>query len=615
MDPRMLDYYERELRYLRELGGEFAKEYPKVAGRLSLDAFECADPYVERLLEGFAFLAARVQLKLDGEFPRFTEHLLETIYPHYLAPTPSMAIVQLKPSDRHGRLTSGFTVPRHTVLKSQLGKGEQTRCTFRTAHEVTLWPIELVQASHSAYVGDLGDIELHSERQVKAALRLRFRTTDGSAFSELKLDSLPLFVHSPRLFELIHAGARAVVVRSPDGQWQETIATGALSSLGFDDEQALLPYSRKSFQGYRLLQEYFALPQRFMFVVLQRLARGVRRCRSNEVEVIVLLDRYDALIESDILPSHLSLHCTPIINLFPRVADRIHLSDAAHEYHLVPDRTRPLDLEVHSVTGVTGVGAGAGRGRTFLPFYSAAASRASDEAGAYYTLHRQPSRVPGRAGGSQFAYVGSEVFLALVDGQEGPFRAGMRQLSVDTLCTNRHLPMYMLLGQGPTDFHLETGAPVQAVRCLLGPTKPRPSNAWGHTSWQLISHLSLNHLSLTDAGEQGATALRAMLQLYGHLADASTRRQIDGVRHVSSSPIVRKLPGQRRATLARGQQVRLECDESAFEGTTVLLLGAVLDRFFARYASINSFTETVLHTTQRGEIMQWPARLGRRPTA
>lgn len=610
MDPRMLDYYERELRYLRELGGEFAKEYPKVAGRLSLDAFDCADPYAERLLEGFAFLAARVQLKIDAEFPRFTEHLLETIYPHYLAPTPSTAIVQLQPSARHGRLTSGFTVERHTVLKSQLGKGDQTRCAFRTAHEVTLWPLELVQASHSAYVGDLGELELHSGRQVKAAVRLRFRTTDGSAFNELALDSLPLFVHSPRLFELLHTGAVAVVLRAPNESWQETVAVNALSSLGFEDEQALLPYTRRSFQGYRLLQEYFTLPQRFMFVVLQQLARGVRRCHGQELDVIVLLDRYDALIESDILPTQLSLHCTPIINLFPRVADRIHLSDATHEYHLMPDRTRPLDLEVHSVTGVFGVGSGVARKQTFLPFYSASASRTEEDAGAYYTVHRQPSR----AAGVQSEYVGSEVFLALVDGGEGPYRAGMRQLSVDTLCTNRHLPMYMPLGQGQTDFHLETGAPVQAVRCLVGPTKPRPSNAWGHTSWQLISHLSLNHLSLTDAGEQGATALQAMLQLYAHLADVSTRRQIEGVRSVSSTPVVRKLPGQPRAAFARGKRVRLECDESAFEGTTVVLLGAVLERFFARYASINSFTETVLHTVQRGEVMQWRARLGRRPT-
>jgi type VI secretion system protein ImpG len=274
-----------------------------------------------------------------------------------------------------------------------------------------------------------------------------------------------------------------------------------------------------------------------------------------------------------------------------------------------------MDLEVHSVTRVSGIGATSGAGREFRPFYSASSARLHDTQAGFYTLHRTASRLRPHSERQQSTYPGSETFISLVDGQEGPYRSDLRQLSVDTLCTNRDLPMYLTAGHGNTDFHLETGAPVEVVHCLSGPTFPKPSNAWGHTSWMLISHLSLNHLSLNNAEKEGATALRDLLQLYGHLADPAIRRQIDGVRSVSSTRVVRRLPGQPRATFGRGFQIRLDCDETAFEGGSVFLLGAVLERFFARYASLNSFTETQLHTAQRGEIMLWPTRLGLKGTA
>ena len=217
MDPRLLSYYNRELRYLRELGGEFAKQFPKIAGRLGLEAFECVDPYVERLLEGFAFLAARVQLKIDSEFPRFTEHLLQMVYPHYLAPMPSMTVVQLEPDPKQGVLTDGFPVPRGTVLRSNIGKGEQTPCLYRTGHDISLWPVEISAVSHSGFLGDVEGLDLHKPRRIKAALRLRLRTTAGLPFQRLSLDRLPLFFHGPdqiamRLYELIHAGTVASVL-------------------------------------------------------------------------------------------------------------------------------------------------------------------------------------------------------------------------------------------------------------------------------------------------------------------------------------------------------------------------------------------------------------------
>jgi type VI secretion system protein ImpG len=620
VDQRLLTYYNRELQYLRELGGEFAKQFPKIAGRLGLDAFECADPYVERLLEGFAFLAARVQLKIDAEFPRFTGHLLEMVYPHYLAPTPSMAVVQMAPNHRQGVLNDGFTVPRGTALRGNLAKGDQTPCEYRTGQDVKLWPVEIAGVTHSPYLSDIGELGIPTKRPLKATLRIKLRTANGLPFKQLGLDHLRLFVRGQdqaalRLYELMVASTIGLLVRPPDKSWQEIVAKEPVHAIGFDDSDALLPFGAASFQGYRLLHEYFALPSRYQFVELRGLAPAIRRCSGSELDIVLLLDRHDSFVEGTIGPTHLALFCAPAINLFPRRADRIHLSERVNEYHVVPDRTRPADLEVHTVTEVVGFGTNTDVRREFRPFY---ASRDLDTGHdqAYYTVHRQPrvASTRQRLEGPRSTYSGSEVFVALVDGQDGPYHPNLRQLAVNTLCTNRDLPLHITLGEGKTDFTLEAGAPVESVRCVAGPSVPRPSHAWGDLAWRLVGHLSLNYLSITDGpGTEGAASLRELLALYSDLTDDSLRRQIDGVRAIKSTPIVRRVPTDGPTCFGRGLEVTIECDEAAFEGTSVFLLGSVLERFFAKYVSINSFTETVLRTRQRGEIMRWPTKLGRRP--
>ncbi|MGC9983792.1 MAG: type VI secretion system baseplate subunit TssF [Polyangia bacterium] len=620
MDPRVLGHYNRELQYLREMGGEFAREFPKIAGRLGLESLECSDPYVERLLESFAFLAARVQLKIDAEFPRFSQHLLQMVYPHILAPTPSMAVLELQPNLSEGALADGFRVARGTALRSLAGRSAGTACEYRTAHELALWPLELVGAEYTSFLADLGSLRLSGKG--KAALRLRLRAAAGLTMDHLALEKLPIFLRggdeiAMRLYELLMAHTVALVAR-PGGPGQpgcQVMADASVSPLGFDDDQALLPYGPRCFQGYRLLQEYFAFPSRYMFFDLCGLQHAVRRCTDTELEIIVVFDTQDPRLEKAVGLSQFALFCAPAVNLFPRRADRIHLGASASEYHVVPDRTRPMDFEVHAVTEVVGYGTGSDEKQEFLPLY--ATNDQSPAAGrAYYTVHRQPRLLSAkqRAQGARSSYAGSEVFLALVDPDEAPFPSRLKQLAVAVTCTNRDLPLHLPLGQGSSDFSLETGAPVAAVRCVAGPTPPRASCAHGDPTWRLISHLSLNYLSLTDAADGGgASALRELLALYGDSGDAVIRRQIEGVRSVASQPVTRRLPLPGPAAFARGTEVTLTCDETAFEGMGVFLLGAVLERFFSKYTSINSFTETALHTVQRGEIARWPARLGRRP--
>lgn len=620
MDPTLLRYYNRELQHLREAGGEFAQEFPKIAGRLGLEGLECADPYVERLLEGFAFLAARIQLRLDAEFPRFAQHLFELVYPSYLAPTPSMAVVRFSPDLTEGSLAAGFTLPRETPIRSILGKGEQTPCEYRTAHDVTLWPIEIAEARYFTFSGDMPGVDLSAIRGIKGGLRLRLRTTAGLTFHKTALSTLRLYLQGgdelpSQIYERLLANALGVVVRPAKGPADvvQVLPPSSIRRVGFDEEHALLPFVPRSFQGYRLLQEYFALPQRFLFVDFAGLESVVRRCTDTELEITVLLDRSDPMLERLVDAGNFTLFCTPAINLLHRRGDRIHLSEQEHEYHLVPDRTRPMDLEVYQVTSVTGYGTGAGAEQPFLPFHRADDWADPQPGRAYYQIRRTPRVLSDRQRrqGPRSSYVGSEVFITLVDAAEAPFRSDLRQLGVEMLCTNRDLPLTMPLGGGKTDFTMEASAPVEAIRCIAGPSKPTPSHVDGGTAWRLISHLSLNYLSLLDTDErQGASALREMLSLYSGLGEAAARRQIEGVRSVTSKPVTRRMPMPGPVTFGRGLQIAVTLDESAFEGTGVFLLGAVLEQFFARYVSINGFTETVVRTPSRGEVMRWPPRLG-----
>jgi len=623
VDRRLLDLYNRELAHLRAMGAEFAKEFPKIAGRLGgLDEFQpCRDPFVERLLEGFAFLAARVQLKLSAEFPRFTQSLLETIYPHYLAPTPSMLIVRFEPDLNETGLADGFIIPRGWPLYSILGKTDQTRCEYRTAHDVTLWPIQIGQANY--YTRELASLEVPSLPGVKAGVRIRIQSPAALSLSELKLDSLTLHIMGAgeipmHLCEQLFADAVAVVVQPATKplKWQKVIDASSIRRVGFENKQKLLPYDARSFQGYRLLHEYFAFPQRFMFVELTDLGEAVRRCDENQLDIIILFRESNAELEGVVNADNFGLFCSPAINLFEKRLDRIPVSDKFFEFHVVPDRTRTQDFEVYRVSRVVGYGARSDQLEEFLPFYLAK-DLGDSSTGGYYVTNRVPrprsqdARLQGRRSRS---YTGSEVYISLVDSTAAPYSADVKQLGVEALCTNRDLPLHMPIGLGSSDFTMEKAAPCTSVRCIGAPTLPKASHAEGEIAWRTINHLSLNYLSLgdTDNGES-VSALRDILRLYSDSGDLQTRKQIDGIKSISCKPITRRITTSGSIAFARGLEATVTLEEASFEGSGVFLLGAVLEQFFARHVSINSFTETVVKTIERGEIMRWSMREGLRP--
>ncbi|HXT32248.1 MAG TPA: type VI secretion system baseplate subunit TssF [Vicinamibacterales bacterium] len=626
MDPRLLHYYENELGHLKEMGAEFAQQSPKIAARLGISGTEVSDPYVERLIEGAAFLAARVQLKLDSEFPRFTQSLLEIIYPHYLAPTPSMLVAQVNPDRNDPSLATGNrTVPRGTVLNSIVGPDDATACEFRTAHDVTLLPIEVTSASYFSYAPDLPLNTLPIAQRIRGGLRIRLRTTAGLKFPQTRVERLCFYLAgrddiANKLLEVCLASGLGVLVRPIGGSAQDVtlLPASAIRPIGFTDQEALLPVSVRTFQGYRLLQEYFTFPQRYRFVELGELAPALRRVSGNEVELVVLLGRGDGALEGVVDARYLQLFCTPAVNLFEKARiDRIHVNDSTFEFHVVADRTRPLDFEIYQVTDVTGHGAGDDSEQRFLPFYAADSTSVEHHQQAYFTTRREPRVIPPdqRRRGPRSSYIGSEVFLSLVDAAQAPYSADLRQLSIQALCTNRDLPLHMPLNLGQSDFTLGIAAPVTSVRAIAGPSRPYSALADRAIAWRAISHLSLNYLSLTQSTpESGASALRDLLELYAPSSDVSARRQIEGIRSVRVGRVVRRLDGAGPLAFGRGLEIALLVDEMAFEGASAFLLGAVLDRYFARHVSINSFTETVLRSENRGEINRWGSQWGARAT-
>ncbi len=620
MDTRLLRHYETELAYLRDMGAEFSAAYPKIAARLGMEGIEVLDPYVERLLEGAAFLSARVQLELELQFPQITSHLLEIVYPHYLAPTPSMMIAAFEPDIANAGLKDGYVLPRDTVLRSRLTEGEQTACEFRTATDMTMWPVEITEAEYIGTRGDLVAAGIGQGTDARAGIRLRIKRVDGEALSELGMDRLTLYLDTQGgsawpLHELLCTQTLGLTARSTDRRddWTVPLAAGAIEPRGFERDEALLPTPRRSFDGYRLLQEYFAMPERFLFIELQGLNEGLAQAKGDDLDIYVLLGESRNAVEPGVKPEAFVLNAVPAVNLFPRRCDRVHVTPRDTELHVVPNRTAGLDFEIYALQSVVGIRGDGEEDIVFRPFYSASdLTAAGENYSSYYTISRKMRQrsEKERLRGVRTSYLGSEVYLTLVDQAQAPYPSALDQIAVSALCTNRDLPL--LLATGDADvFQLPEGGPVLSIRTPVSPTRPHPTLAQGDTAWRLISHLSLNYLSIAESSEgNAAQALREMLGIYAPLGNRVTEKQLEGITDVKSRPIVRRMADEVLSTAVRGIEITLTFDESFYEGTSVYVLGAVMERFFRKYVSMNSFTETVLSTDRRGEIARWRPETG-----
>jgi type VI secretion system protein ImpG len=474
----------------------------------------------------------------------------------------------------------------------------------------------ITEARYFSGAGSLSTQGVVAPGRAKAAVRLRLKSAPGVAFSSLPLDALDVFIKATgvasRLHEQILANCVGLCVRALPATGPGTnLPASAVAQVGSEDDCALLPVTRAGFAGFRLLQEYFILPERFQFFGLRGLRQALQTCATEEVELFIFLDRIQPALENALDAAQFRLNCTPVLNLFPKSCDRLEVAGQETEHHVLPDRNRPQDFEVYAIEKVTGITRGGDGDFPVAPFYAATHRSAAREHRAYYTIQRRPRLVSTRQArtGERTSYLGSECFLAVAD-SGGRFTSGeSRQLDVRALCTNRDLPIHTSFGKGRTDFVLESGAPVASIRCITGPTLPRAAPASGETAWRLVSHLSLNYLSLQS---QGTELLRDFLALYADPNDSVAARQIEGVRSVSFDPVVRRMPVPGPISHGRGLRIDVTLDDAAFEGAGLLPLAAALECFFRRYVSLNSFTQLRLLSETRGEIKQWPVHIGTR---
>lgn len=614
MNDELLSYYERELTFLRQMGAEFAEKYPKVAGRLILEAEKCEDPHVERLIEAVAFLTGRIQCKLDDQLPEITESLLGILYPHYLAPIPSMSIVQFLLDPEQAMLQTGQTIPRGSMLYSKPVAGNP--CRFRTCYPVTVWPIEVA----SARFEPPPSAGLRGE-SVRTVLKISLRTLGGVPVAELRekisetemrpFSRVRFFLQGEGplvygLYELIFNNAIQVELRTGNPQNPAapvSLDANCLRPVGFDREEGMLPYPDRSFLGYRFLTEYFAFPDKYLFFDVCELDRAARISSGELLEIWIYLNREFSL-EKSVNAQTFRLHCTPIVNLFRQVAEPIQLTHLKTEYRVVPDVHQQSATEVYSVDVVTSAAAYDQTPIYYQPFYSFKHGTDKERPRTFWHASRRASERKDDEG--------TEVYLSLVDLDFNPSQPDVPTLIVRTTSFNRDLPARLPFGSAGGDFQLEGPGLFTGIRCLKKPTPTlRPPLRRG-VQWRLISHLSLNYLSFLEREtDQEPHAIQEILRLYDYADSAATRQQIAGITRAAARRAYRIVGSSLATGFAHGVEVTVEFDEQMFVGSGVFLLASVLERFLALHTSVNSFSQMVAATKQReGILKRWPARAG-----
>jgi len=605
-DDQLLQYYERELAFLRRMGARFAQEYPKIASRLDLEPSKCEDPHVERMLEAFAFLAARVHKRIDEDVPEISEALLEIVYPHYVRPIPSMSLVEFELDREQGKLTSGMAIPRNSLLYSRPVGG--VPCKFSTCYDTTLWPVSV----HA--------LEWMTPDRLKpamrvtdavAALRLELHCFTDIEFKALDLSTLRLHLAGDAsvtftLYELLCNNCTSIIVREPGtGKRSLTLPASALQPVGFGENDGILPYPRRSFLGYRLLQEYFTFPEKFLFFDLAIFDAVKAAGFGDKAEVIFLIRQFErgerrSLLETGLSTRTMRVGCTPVVNLFPQVSEPMLLTQRRTEYEIIPDARRRRTTQVFSVDEVVGITPGVSEPLRIEPLYSYRHARNGQRTEMFWTARRRPAEWR--------PDTGTNVYLSFVDLSARTVHPDRDVITARLTCFDGDLPADLPFGDEKGDFELENGGPIRRIVALGKATEVVHPPLGQAQLWRLLSQLSLNYLPLADGG---ADALREILRLHNFSDTAAGERHIEGVMSVSGEPTYARVVTEHGVAFARGRRVDVKFDEEQYAGGGLYLFASVLERFFGMYASVNSFTTLVARSTKRKEpVRAWPPRAG-----
>jgi len=596
---QLLPYYERELGYLRRNLRDFAERYPKIAGRLLISGEVCEDPHIERMIESFALLNGRIAKRLDDDYPEFTEALFEVLYPHYLRPFPSCSIARMDFGGATQQQTGASTIARGTQLTTRPVRG--AACTFRTVYPVSVAPLALTDACFTAIIRCPEAVRLPGG--ASAGLSLTIAATGEQAPGQLQLPKLRMFIDGEPSFcaalrdALFMRTVAAYAEGDRSGRWVQLNAI-PIQAAGFDDEDALIDFPARSHPAYRLLTEYFCFPEKFNFfdidlaALCAALPAGTRSLTLHLALSGLRADSNTARMLETLSTHNVLLGCTPVVNLFRQKGEPIRLTHTSASYPVLADGRRAYAYEVQAIDSVSLVRQ-TPQGESivqFQPFYSLRHAQAADSSGHYWAMRRDETL--------REKSPGFETQIAIVDADFDPAAVETDTLNLELTCTNRDLPSQLAYGQRGGDLFLEGGSSVKSIAFLR-----KPTNSWRFehgrgTHWRLISHLSLNHLSLSA---DGVDAFREMLALYDLPRSASSQRQIGGINGIEQKAASAWLPGNPFTCLVRGVEVRLTIDEEAFIGSGIHAFAHLIERFLALYVHANSFTKLTIVSHKTGE--------------
>lgn len=628
------------------MGQEFAKQYPKIASRLKLSDNEIPDPYIERLLEGVAYLTARTQLKIDAEYPRFVQRILEVVYPQFLYPTPASTIIKFDTS-KHYSVNVLNTLKRGQLLESLPIDidANMLSCHFSLTQNTALTPIELEASHYTNSLNYLPDLKSVKTGKSLSALRLDFSIRSATKCSELTPEDLVLYLGSElpvasQLLNLLMNACNNVVCHSfEDARRWNYVIDDHPKHKGFAKDEALVFDLNKSISSLRLIQEYIQLPEKFLFVSQQGINQAIKKAEINGDFALSALQTEDVIVENGVnkrvvghekrrfsvsflfdsyIPEltqllkeqDITINTAPIVNLFKKKSVRFPVTMQNTDHHVIVDRVHPLDFEVHSIERVKGFDKFNNQQVNFTPIYKATDQEVflnNRHNNAFFSMRREKRAQSSSANlyGGRTSYLGSEVYLSMMSEGQSVFSFNIDHLAVEAWCTNRDLPL-ILTRSVESDFLVDAALPVGAAHIISGVTKPVEAVSEDHTLWSLLNQLNLSYISLTDYADKDSTLLlKELLLAFPHENNEFYKSEINSITQLKVTPMTKVVRHKGAGSLIKGIAVQLTFDESLLAGVHPFLFASILRHYFSRIISINSFVEMTVLTVQKGQIIKW----------
>lgn len=594
----LLPHYERELAMLRRSLHEFASRYPKIAARLAVSGEHSDDPHVERMLQSFALLAARIDTRLDDDYPEFTEGMLQTLYPHYLRPYPSCSIVEFDIEGLFEGLSGPVTIARGTDIVTK-----DRPCRFRTAYDVTLAPMRIRSARYLRSAAAPANASLPPDTSGLVAITFA-RAAGAAGLHAISPSTIRLHAHGQREIvttltdTLLMRATKAFVEADGSGRWI-ALDRFPVKAAGFDADDALVETGATASAQFRLLAEYFAFPDKFDFfdVDAASMLAATGPCSTLTLYLViegVHDDSWAGQRMAQLSEKHLKLFCTPVVNLFETKAEPIKIDPLTQAYAVTPKvqkSTSTSDFEIYSVDAVYPEKQSPSSPGAFQPFFGLMHGSAATLGGPYWVVRSDDDPEHRDIAHTTLAFVGLDGHPAVVP---------VSQVAVDVTCTNRNLPSTLPYGSATGDLMIEGGSVACRLVLLRRPTQSVRAQQSHGALWRLIAQFTPHAMSLSP---EGLDEIKRLLRQFATLSPAPAR-QIEGVAFIGSRSTMQWIVMEPCPALVRGIEVTLAVDEQAFSGNSVSAFIEVMDGFFAPFAPVNSFVQLVVLSKSTGALLR-----------